>query len=497
MRRLIRALLRPGDSELFSRAMSAGFWATALRFGVRGLMLLRAIVLARLLAPDDFGLMAIATLSILFIENITESGVEPALVQSTDGFDKYLNTAWTMQVLRSLFTASVLVLGAPFIATFFGAPEAQTIVRVLAVGVALKGFTNIGVVRFIKDLSFDRHFVLEMAGKGTEFAVSIGLAIVFRNVWALVIGAMAGVVVRLITSYFIDDYRPRLAWYWPHVKSLFGFGKWVLVSNILYYANNELDDILVGRYLGTSALGLYRMAYNLSQAIAFEVMAITNHVAFPTYAKLQGERDRLRAAYMGTFHIVSFVGFPLALGTVLVAPQMVPVLLGAKWIPMIGALQLLAIGGLFRGLSGTIGPLFLSQGRPEIPPYFAAARLVMMVVMLPPAIQTWELAGAAGVVAITTGITGVAALAFAFWYVRTTPAGLRQAVLFPAFNAVVMAIAVLAAQRVLGDASDLLVLVTSVAVGGIAYVGTVTMASRVLGYDAPSDLIRRVRGAMG
>jgi hypothetical protein len=117
--------------------------------------------------------------------------------------------------------------------------------------------------------------------------------------------------------------------------------------------------------------------------------------------------------------------------------------------------------------------------------------------MLPPAIHRWDIAGAAGVVAITSGIVGIAALVVGFWYVRTTPTGLLQAMLFPVFNATVMTVAVLASQRILVNAGDGLVLITSIAVGGLTYFGSVMVSSKFLGYNAPSDLIGRVRGAMG
>lgn len=496
MNRYFRALLKPGDSALFSRAMSAGFWASALRLTVRVMMLVRTIILARLLAPEDFGLMAVATISILFVEGITDSGVDAALIQKKEGVERYLNTAWTMQIVRSTLTAAVVAGGAPYIASFFGAPEAETIIRVLAIGIVIKGFTNIGVVRFRKDLRFDRQFALDMAGRGTEFVVSIAIAVVWHSVWALVFGVLAGVVVRFVTSYVIDPYRPRLAWTWDYVKNLFGFGKWILVTNVTSFAVSNVDDILVGRYLGVTSLGYYRMAYNLSQAVAAEIMVVTSEVAYPTYAKLQDSIERLRSAYMGTLHFVSFLGFPIAVGTIVIAPYLVPALLGAKWIPIIGSLQLLSVAGLAKGLGGTISPLFTSQGRPSVPPRFGMARLVMMILLLPPAISMWDIEGAAAVVAVTSVITSSVGLVVGLRYVHAKGREIFQALFFPAFNAAVMAVAVVAAGQLLEDFGDLFTLLATFVVGVAAYFGSVALSSKVLGYRAPSDLIGRVRGAV-
>ena len=270
--------------------MSAGFWAAALRVTVRLLLFVRTLILARLLAPDDFGLMGIAVISILFIESITDSGVEAALVQKKEEIEEYLDTAWTMQIIRSILTAALLVVFAPTIGSFFGSAEAETILRVLSLTVALKGFANIGVVRFTKHLRFDKTFILEMASRGLEFVVSVSLAFALRNVWALVIGAMVGMIARLVTSYIIDDYRPRVRWVWDQVKELFNFGKWILVTNVAMFGVSNIDDILVGRFLGVTQLGFYRMAYNLSQAVAAEIMVVTSQVALPHIRETPGRQ---------------------------------------------------------------------------------------------------------------------------------------------------------------------------------------------------------------
>jgi len=495
MRRLIGAFLRPSDSGLFSRAMSAGFWAGTLRLILRGSLIIRTVILARLLAPDDFGLMAIATLSILLLERFTQSGIDSALVQRPDDIRPYLNTAWTLQIIRGLVMAAVLFVAAPYIARFFGAPEAELVIQVLSLGVVLRAFANIGVVSFVKELRFDRYFVLQMADRGTDIVVSIGAAFALQNVWALVLGALASALGRLIASYVIDEFRPRLQWVWSHVKQLFGFGKWILASNILNYATGSLDDILVGRMLGVQSLGWYRMAYNFSQAVATEITQVTNQVAFPTYSKLQGAADRLRLAYMGSLHLVAFLGFPIAIGTILVAPDLTYGILGEKWSPIVLPLQLLSVAGLIRGVSGTIGPLFESQGRPDIPPRFSFARLVLMAVVIVPAVNQFGLEGAAVTVTVAGAITGVPALALAIHTVGARRSELRQALVFPAFNTLSMVAAVLAARYAMFERPTTISFFALLFVGASAYVASVFLATRTLGYSAPTDLLRRVRQA--
>lgn len=474
--------------------MSAGFWAAALRLLFRASTTVRTVILARLLSPDDFGLMAIATLAILLLERFTQIGIDSALVQRSDDIRPYLDTAWTLQIAIAFGTASILALSAPAIAAFFDAPESQAVIQVLAIAVLLRGFVNIGVVTFVKELEFNRFFLFQVAERGTEIVVSITAAIILRNVWALVLGVVASAVAKVIASFIISRYRPRLAWVRSKVSDIVHFGKWILAGNILNYATANIDDILVGRALGVQALGLYRMAYNFSQAVATEVAQVTNQVAFPTYSKLQDSVDRLRAAYLGTLHLVSFVGFPLAIGTILVASDFAIGVLGDQWAPIVVPLQLLAIAGLARGLGATIGPLFQSQGRPEIPPIFSLIKLAIFVVFLYPAIEWRGLDGAAALVAIAATTTGVPALIVAFRHVRARTQDAIQSIVFPALNTLIMVPPVLLVGAVIPR--DTFLAFLALAITGVATYGLAVLAtSRWTAYRAPSDLIDRIRGA--
>jgi O-antigen/teichoic acid export membrane protein len=477
--------------------MSAGFWAASLQFVLRIFIVIRTVILARLLTPDDFGLMAIAVISIMLLDRFTQSGFESALVQKDADIRPYLDTAWTMQILRGVVMAGLLAAGAPLIAGFFGAEEAESVVRVLAIAVLIKGFQNVAVVFFVKELRFDRYFRLEVSEKGTDIVVSITAAILLRNVWALVFGVLAGSVMKMVTSYVIHPYRPRPGWVWDQVKELFGFGKWILAHNTVGYLAGELDDILVGRMLGVERLGLYRMAYNFSQAVATEIAQVMNQVAFPAYSQLQDSIERLRRAYYGSLHLVGFIGFPLAVGTILVAPDLTVGVLGSKWEPMIAALQLLSIAGLARGLGATTGPLFQSQGRPDLPPRFSFAKLILMAILLYPAIDAWGMNGAAIVVVIAGTLTSLAAVWVALRFIGGFRSQLSQTMGYPALNTAVMALAVLAARWIPIDRPSALSFVLLAGIGVVAYLVCVVLTVRVGGYRSPMELLAKIREAAG
>lgn len=492
MKRFLKALIRPGEDGVFGQAMSAGFWVTALRVVLRLAIIVRTVILANLLAPGDFGIMAVATISILLLEKFTESGFSAALVQRTDAIEPYLNSAWTMQIVRGIAIGGILALGAPLIAGFFKAPEAEPVIQVLALTVVFSGFDNIAAVMFIKDLRFDKYFILQVSKTGTDVVVSIAAAFVFRNVWALVLGSIAGSVGRLAMSYVIHPYRPRVRWTWEQVRILFSFGKWITVSQIVNFLTMEIDDILLGRLRGVADLGIYRMAYNFSQAVATEIGSVTSQVAFPTYSRLQTQPEKLRSAYLGTVHLVAFLGFPLAIGTILVAPDLVLGLLGEKWEAVIVPLQILSLSGLVRGVSGTIGPLMQSQGRPDIPPRFSIAKLVMLSIVLVPAINRYGINGTAWAVAIVGAMTGIPALIYSLRNVHADLGQTWQAIGMPAVNTAVMTAAVLGLTWALFPEPSALALFVLSAIGAVVYFGSAALTWRMGIYQAPQDLFARI-----
>lgn len=496
MLRIIRNLVKSGNGSLFDRVASAGFWAMVLRVGIRGMQLVRTVILARLLAPEDFGLAAIATLAILLVEQLSTTGFDDALVQKQDDIRPYLDTAWTLQVARGVAMTSVLFLGAPYIATFFSAPEAEAIVRALSLAVLARSLANIGVVYFVKDLRFDLKFRVEIAERTTDAVVSIVAAVILRSVWALVLGVIAGAIVRLIASYWVHPYRPRFRWVGERARNLFGFGKWILLQRILQYAVANLDDVLVGRILGVASLGLYRMAFTFSQAVASEFTHVANAVAFPTYSVLQNEPARLKRAYLGAVHFSAFIGFPLAIGTILVAPDLVIGVLGDAWEPMLTTLQLLSVAGLIRALTATTGAFFQGVGRPQIPAMYAAVHVAVMAGLLWPAITEFGLNGAAGTV-VFANMLGLAAFVQALYAIRAGFSDIMQALLYPILNTMIMIGAVVVVGSALPNRPSLLSLLVLIGVGVVVYFVAVAVSVKYLGYRAPKEALDRIRSNPG
>lgn len=370
--------------SLSTRVVKSGLWVFTLRMLNRVLGFIRTIILARLLAPEDFGLLGIALLSISMLETFSKTGFDSALIQKKENVEFYLDTAWTVSALRGIVLFSILLFSAPLIARFFNTLAAAQVIRVIALFTLLAGLRNIGILFFQKELEFNKQFSYEFSATLVDLTVAITLAFILRNVWALVWGGLAASLVRLVLSYVLHPYRPRIRIDREGFQELFGFGKWVLTSGILVFLVTQGDDILVGKLLGVTALGLYQMAYTLSNLPATEVTHMISKVTFPAYSKFQDDLPRLRQAYLRVLQFTAFVSFPLAGGILLFASDFIRIFLGNKWIPMVPAVRVLVLAGLVRSIAATTGPIFYATGKPRIDTIWQIVRLLVLSTFIYP-----------------------------------------------------------------------------------------------------------------
>lgn len=364
-RAFVHWLFHPGD-RLSQRVIHAGFWAFALRITDRLFGLARTIVLARLLSPNDFGLFGIALLGLSALNTFSQTGFQQALIQKKGDIKPYLDTAWTVHVIRGFALAGILFVIAPYVATFFGEPRAVGLLRVLGLSAIFQGLTNIGVVYFQKELEFHKRFIYMFSGTLADLGVAIPAALILRNAWALVFGLLAGNFVRMVVSYLIHAYKPMLHLNKRKCRELYRFGKWILANNVVLFLATFGGDIYLGKVLGLTALGLYQMAFRISNLAATEFAKTLSLVMFPTYAKIQHEISALKKAFLETLQITLFVSLPFAVLIWILATDFVPLFLGEAWVPMVPTLRLLTILVILRPLIGSGGALFRAIGRPQI-----------------------------------------------------------------------------------------------------------------------------------
>ena len=391
IKKIANNLITPGGN-LSQKVVKGGFWVFFLKIVNRGFSLVRLIILARILSPSDFGLMGIALLTMSTLETFSQTGFQAALIQKKEDIESYLNSAWTVSILRGFALFIILYFIAPYAAIFFNSPEAKPIIRVIGFSILFQAFTNIGVTYFKKELEFNKEFIYQLSGTLADFIVAVTAVLILRNVWALVLGLLAGNMVRCFVSYFIHPYRPCFSSDLGKAKELFGFGRWILGSSIIVFLATQGDDIFLGKVLGVTALGFYQMAFRFANLPGSEI-GVLSRIAFPAYSKLQDNIPKLRSAYLKMVRFVTFLSIPLAGGIFVLGPAFTQIFLGNKWMPMIPALKILAISAVVRVTVGTGGALFYSVGRPDVAFKQDLARVITLAVAIYPLTMLWKISG--------------------------------------------------------------------------------------------------------
>lgn len=431
-----------GPESLSDRVVGAGLWVVGAKLGTRLLAAVRVLVLARLLTPHDFGLVALALLPLSALGAWGGISSPASLIHRQERSRALLDTAWTLGLIRRVVTAALLLVGAPAIAAFFESADATAVIRAMALQPLLQGVRNIGVVEFQQELRFGQETLLDTVGRVVETVVAIGLALWLGNAWALVGGALVGEAAATTMTYLRHPYRPRARLARREIANLVGHGRWIVGSRVMEWAVVNGVQALIGRALGTSALGAFQMAERLTQLSIGHLPRMAAQVTLPAFAKLQSHPDRLRAAYLRVLALVALVSCPAAALLGGYGDGIVRVVLGARWTEAGPIVQILALYGVFRCVASTMIPLFQGVGRPALQMAVVASEFVAVAALIGPLLHRGT-AGAAAVMAVGGGVAMVVALALATRVLRLRVGDLGRALGAPGLAALVtLAVAV-------------------------------------------------------
>ncbi len=421
-------------------------WMVGMRLVIRGIGMGSIIVLARLLVPEDFGLVALATMLAGLLETMSDFSFDTALIRDQSAGRKHYDTAWTLSLLRGVVLAVLLVAFAVPAAQFFEDARIETIIYWLALATFIESFQNVGVVDFRKHMEFHKDFWFMTAQKLASVTVGIVLAYFWRDYWALVVAIIVGKFARVLLSFLMHPYRPRLCLSEWH--GIFHFTKWLLANNVLFYLYLRADTLIIGKLLGAQTLGIYSLAYEVSNLATTELISPIRRALFPGFAKLATDREKLNASVVDTLALIALIGAPIAVGIGLTADLLVPVLLGDKWLDAIPLIEILAIYGLLQSTNSATGPAYLALGRPQ---YLTALTVVSAGITIPLLIFGINKAGAPGAaiaITVAAAITLVLDLAVAMRLMGLGIARVVSALWRTAAAVAVMVLAVLALKSI-------------------------------------------------
>jgi O-antigen/teichoic acid export membrane protein len=399
------------DLPLVKRVRSGVSWNVSSSLIGQLIGFVRSVVLARLLAPEDFGLFAMALTIVAALNALTTIGLDRTIVadkfDTRDELKAHLDTVWTAELIRS-FAIVLLVSASAFpMSRFYGQPQLKGIIPILGLASLVQGFRNIGLVILRKEISFARIFWYDLATNVGGIALTVALAVLLRNVWALLIGLLLTAGLGTFFSYIFHPYRPSLALEKHALRRALNIGKFTLVIAVASYVANMADNIMVGRLLGTDALGNYSLAFNIASVPIVIVAFSLSTVLFPAYAEITARgQNRLELAFTKVFSFSLITMLTIAVPLFLLAGDIVQLLFGGRWASAGTVLRVLALAIPLRGLTQIISTVFWGLNRPKEVAWGRTLEAVVFLAALYPLITAFKLSG--------VGWAGVIAYAFAF-----------------------------------------------------------------------------------
>jgi PST family polysaccharide transporter len=367
-------------------------WMVLFRALDRSLGVVSTLILARLLVPADFGLVAMAMSVIALIEMTGAFSFEVPLIQKQDPTRDHYDTAWTLKVLFDTGAGVATAALAYPAAIFYNEPRLMEMMLVLSIAWALRGFENIGLVEFRRSMDFARETRFLLARRLAGFAVTIACALTLKSYWALVYGILAGRVAGVALSYAMSPYRPRFTL--RARADLFSVSGWLFINNLLYYASQRVPHFFLGRVHGPVTLGLYTVGSELAYLPQSELVAPINRAVFPGYARMIHDLVEMRRGFLGINGLIAAIAIPAGIGIAVLAEPMVAALLGPRWAGAVVFVQILALAGALSALTSNAYSAYLALGRPSVA---TAILLIEVIVMLPAMFILGRAHGAVGV----------------------------------------------------------------------------------------------------
>jgi O-antigen/teichoic acid export membrane protein len=399
------AVASPAAHSILGRVALGATLMIGARLVIRGISVLGMLVTARLLLPEDFGLIMLAAAAVAVTEVLAVTGYGQVLVRHASTDRALYDTAFTLNLIRSALLAGLVAATADWQAGLMGDPRIGPILQVSALIILLDGCTSIGLHRLQRELAFDGLFRFQVATKLAAFVVSVALAVLLQNYWCLILGNLAAKLVSVPYSYRVAPHRPRLSL--RHARELLHFSKWMLAISACATADSHGLNLVIGRLAGVPALGTYQLSYFLAAVPVHEIAVPVRGPIYAGYAKVQHDRDLLRRHFLDGFGFLAAVMVPLSVGLALTAPQATRLALGPDWAHAVPVVALCALFSLADCLAAFSTNVFFVLDR--LAPYVRTLALLVLL-RLPAVAAAAALWGVTGVAAVMLGTAVLNAL---------------------------------------------------------------------------------------
>ncbi|MDR4513796.1 lipopolysaccharide biosynthesis protein [Nitrosomonas sp.] len=464
--------------DIKAKVLSGLRWTISARFASQLFSWMVTIIVIRLLNPEDYGLLAMATVFISFLILLNTLGLDAPLVQKKDLTEDERRRIFGVIILANLAIFVGLFLTAPFIAQFFDEQQLTAIIRVLSLSFLIDIFLLLPLAKLDREIAFKHRSIIEFVTAVISSLATLALAYYGFGVWSLVYGSLLSHLLRTIGMNLIAPSWCKPDFSLTGLKQLFLFGSYVTMERGLWHIHSESDKLIGGRFMGADLLGYFAVASHLASFPIQKLSSLIQSIAFPAFSKAKQITDKTGIYFLKANQVACVITFPVFLGISCVAPELVKIFLGEKWVSAIIPLQILALVMPFRALGNIITPLLWGIGMPRV----SATNLLIAAIIMPIAFMVGSQWG-------PVGLSLCWILVFPFIYfvylLRTCPLiGIKatdclKTITGPLISSVTMYLCVIYINPfLLGSSGDILHLIQLVAVGTVTYLSVMLLFFR-------------------
>lgn len=354
------------SESLKNKTVKGTVWSSLDAFLGQGITFLVGLVLARLLSPEEYGLIAIITIFISVFNSIVDSGFSNALIRKQDATEVDYNTVFYTNLVISAVLSTALFFGAPLIADFFARPQLTPLTQAMSSIVVINAFSIVQNIRLTKNIDFKTKTKVSLIASVASGIIGIAMAFSGFGVWSLVAQQISKQLLNSVFLWVFNKWLPKLIFSWKSFKEMFDFGWKLLVSGLINTIWTEICQVVIGKFYQPQTLGQYTRAQQFSSIFSSNLTSIIQRVSYPVLSQLQDDKERLKSGYKRIIKITMLVSFVLMLGLVAIAKPMILVLIGAKWLPAVPFLQILCFNMMLYPLHSINLNMLQVQGRSDL-----------------------------------------------------------------------------------------------------------------------------------
>lgn len=362
--------------------LKAVFWNAVQRYGVLIISFLSNIVLARLLTPEDFGVIGLLNVFVAVAESMVDTGFGASLIQRKDTSNIDYSTVFIWNISVALLLTIVLLIAAPSISIYFNIERLSPVLRVASCIILVNALASVQMARLTKKLQFKLIAIRTLIAAIVSSITGIALALLGCGIWALVAQIIVSSVVCSVLIWILSKWKPSMQFSWASIKKMFNFGSMIFISGIFDTLYTNIQGFIIGKQFSVNELGYYTQAKKLESVPVQGTSSVLSQVLFPVYATVADDRGRHIGIVRKNVRIITFLTFPIMLLLIIIAHPLIEFLFSAKWLPAVPLFQILCVFGFLQPLNIANAQIFKAIGRGDIYFYLQTLKRIINIVLI-------------------------------------------------------------------------------------------------------------------